>query len=125
MASRKEREWTRDELALAIWRFRERDKTYGALPATLRELAHLFDTPQDAVRKLFHRINYLERLAPAPEGYVNGPRHYDLREVWEHFRGQPDGLAAAARAIYARLLRERGPLPARQPIEFGKYRPRK
>jgi hypothetical protein len=123
MAGTKDRSWTWDEQTLAIWRFRNMGKGYGVLPLTLRELAHLFDTREDQVRKLFHRINYLERIAPSPDGYRNGPRQYDLRAVWEHYRDQADRLGPDAELIQQRLLAERGPVPVRKPIEFSKRRP--
>ena len=125
MSPETQRVWSREEQALAIWRFRQVGKTYGALPATLRELAHLFGTREEAVRRLFHRINYLERLAPAVDGYVNGPRKYDLRATWEHFRDNPAELETTASATQQRLRSERGDPPARKPVEFGKYKPKR
>jgi hypothetical protein len=125
MAARNERVWSQEEQALAIWRFRQMERTYGALPATLRELAHLFGVNPETVRRLFHRIKYLERLAPADGEYVNGPRQYELRSVWEYYRDRPDELHATAQAVQAQLYVDRGPLPVRRPIEFGKKRPPK
>lgn len=124
-AASKERTWTWDEQALAIWRFRNMSKGYGVLPATLRELAHLYGMREDDVRKLFHRINYLDRIAPAPGEYRNGPREYDLRSVWEHFRDNPGELAGTAAKVQAQLEKERGPVPKRKQIEFSKRKPTK
>ena len=60
---------------------------------TERELTHLYATKRENVRKLFQRINYLELKGDEPmHGY--GPRQYDLRSVWEHYRLKPAELAA-------------------------------